>query len=210
MRERDSQSMTLPPMRARRGRSFFERLRQKGISGGREAGAQQAGEAPQAAPQGAPVTGSYDSLEGAQPAAAISSDPTAAPVPAFPQGNVEGVDGGFEGHLEAPLEAGAELLVRGLELFNSSEYPRRVAGVSRSLGAPEVNVRSAEHLASVVVIVVAWELSWYRYEVDLSEDLPQVVAVAQGTELSELEREERVGNAAASEAGTLSLALAQH
>ncbi len=28
MRERDSQSVSLPPMRPRRGRSFFERLRQ--------------------------------------------------------------------------------------------------------------------------------------------------------------------------------------
>jgi hypothetical protein len=211
MRERDSQSVTLPPMRARRGRSFFERLRQKGISGGREAEAQ-AGEAPQATPQGglgSQVRGSYDFLEGAPPAVGISSDSTLAPVPAFSRGAGESGDEGFEGHPEAPLDAGTELLVRGLELFNSSEYPRRVAGVSRSLGAPEINVRSAEHLASIVVIVVAWELSWYRYEVDLSEELPQVVAVAQGTELSELEREERVGNASASDSGKLSLALSQ-
>ena len=136
MRERDSQSVTLPPMRARRGRSFFERLRQKGISGGREAEAQP-GEATQAAPQGglgSQMRGSYDFLEGATPAAGIASeDPTLAPVPAFPREAGESVDEGSEGHLEAPLDAGTELLVRGLELFNSSEYPRRVAGVSRSL-----------------------------------------------------------------------------
>ncbi len=50
------------------------------------------------------------------------------------------------------------------------------------------------------MIVVAWELCWYRYQVDLSErSAAETQAVAQGTELSELEREERVGNAVASE-----------
>jgi hypothetical protein len=213
MRERDSQSVTLPPMRARRGRSFFERLRQKGISGG-GAPAAQAGEASRSAPQAGSegqLPGGYDFLEGSRrPSRAITSASTAAPVPAFPPIDGESMEGASEVHPEVPLDPAMELLVRGLELFNSSEYPRRVAGVSRSLGAPEVNVRSAEHLASVVVIVVAWELSWYRYEVDLSEDLPQVVAVAQGTELSELEREERVGNAAPSDSGALSLALPEH
>ncbi len=53
--------------------------------------------------------------------------------------------------------------------FNASEFPRRMAGVARSLGEPEVTVRSAEHLESIVRIVVAWELCWYRYEVDLGE-----------------------------------------
>src|ERR1700734_2673518 len=41
MRETDSQSMTLPPMRPRRGRSFFDRLRQVGTprTAGESAGA---------------------------------------------------------------------------------------------------------------------------------------------------------------------------
>ena len=45
-------------------------------------------------------------------------------------------------------------LDRAVTAFNASEYPRRVAGVARSLGAPEVNVRSAEHAASVVRILI--------------------------------------------------------
>ncbi|HEX5226052.1 MAG TPA: hypothetical protein VFW29_13065, partial [Solirubrobacteraceae bacterium] len=90
--------------------------------------------------------------------------------------------------------------------FNASEFPRRVAGVARSLGPPEVTVRSAEHLSSVVVIVVAWELCWYRYEVDLSESPATVRVLEQGTELSELRHDDRHANALADDEGALVIA----
>lgn len=80
--------------------------------------------------------------------------------------------------------------------------------MTRSLGAPTVNVRSAEHLSSVVTIVVAWELCWYRYQVDLSEPVVEALIAAQGTELTELTREDRVVNAAAVESGALVLTSA--
>ena len=89
-----------------------------------------------------------------------------------------------------------------------ASIPRRVAGVARSLGAPGVSVRSAEHLGSVVSIVVAWELCWYRYEVDLDDEDAGARVLAQGTELSELPREDRLANAVADELGALSLAAA--
>jgi hypothetical protein len=69
-------------------------------------------------------------------------------------------------------------------------------------------VRSAEHLVSVVRIVVAWELCWYCYEVDLSEPAAEAQVIAQGSELAELAREDRAGNAAAADSGTLLLAAA--
>ncbi len=78
-----------------------------------------------------------------------------------------------------------------------------MAGVARSLGAPEVNVRSAEHAASVVRIMVAWELCWYRYEVDLDEPEAGARVAAQGAELGELTREDRLVNAVADDAGVL-------
>ena len=65
-------------------------------------------------------------------------------------------------------------------VFNASEYPRRVAGLMRSLGAPAVCVRPAEHLDEAVRIVVAWELCWYRYEVDLTEERPLAQAAGAG------------------------------
>ena len=51
-----------------------------------------------------------------------------------------------------------------------------------------------------------WELSWYRYEVDLSDEGSGVRREGQGAELSELAPEEQVVNAAADERGALHLA----
>ncbi|CAN5485516.1 hypothetical protein BH20ACT18_BH20ACT18_04160 [soil metagenome] len=94
---------------------------------------------------------------------------------------------------------------RALDLFNSSEHPRSVAGIARSLGPPLVAVLADAHRSSVVTIVVAWELSWYRYEADLADAANGVRIAAQGTELAELPDEENVGNAVADDAGLLAL-----
>ena len=59
---------------------------------------------------------------------------------------------------------------------------------------------------SVVAITVMWELSWYRFEVDLSDEGSGVRRVAHGAELSDLEPEEQAVNAAADERGGLHLA----
>jgi hypothetical protein len=90
-------------------------------------------------------------------------------------------------------------------LFNASEHRRTVAGVARSLGQPAVSVRPSEARGSVVNVVVSWELCWYRYEVDLSDDQPSVRVASQGYELSDLPPEELECNAAADEHGTLAL-----
>jgi hypothetical protein len=94
---------------------------------------------------------------------------------------------------------------RALEVFNAGEEPRRVAGVARSLGAPVVAAQPAAESGSVVSIVVAWELCWYRYEVDLGEEDAGLRLVAQGTELDELAEHERTPNAAADERGELTM-----
>ena len=94
---------------------------------------------------------------------------------------------------------------RALEVFNDSDHTRTVGGVARSLGAPAVSVRPLPERPSVVAIAVMWELSWYRYEVDLSDEAGGVRRDAQGDELSELSDEERVVNAAADERGGLHL-----
>ncbi|ADB52079.1 hypothetical protein [Conexibacter woesei] len=89
-----------------------------------------------------------------------------------------------------------------IDHFNQSEHPRTVAGVARSLGAPVVVARAHEEPASIVTIVVSWELCWYRYEIDL--DGGAVRTAGQGYELEELEPADRVeANAVADEYGTL-------
>jgi hypothetical protein len=97
---------------------------------------------------------------------------------------------------------------RALEVFNASDAVRTVGGVSRSLGAPAVRVRPLAERPSVVAITVMWELSWYRYEIDLSDEAGGVRREAQGAELAELTEEERAVNAAADERGALHLAAA--
>jgi hypothetical protein len=92
---------------------------------------------------------------------------------------------------------------RALEVFNAGEHPRRVAGVARALGAP--SVRAAPFTSTKVAIVVAWELCWYRYEIDLGEELHDARLTAEGMELGELPGEDRVANAVADERGELSL-----
>ena len=95
---------------------------------------------------------------------------------------------------------------RALEVFNASDHTRTVGGVARSLGAPAVSVRPRTDRPSVVAITVMWELSWYRFEVDLSDEAGGVRRDAQGDELSELTAEEQEVNAAADERGGLHLA----
>jgi hypothetical protein len=48
-------------------------------------------------------------------------------------------------------------------------------------------VRPSQTEGSVVMIVVAWELSWYRYEVDLGNEAAGVRVTEQGSELCELD-----------------------
>ncbi|MFN8173536.1 MAG: hypothetical protein U0T02_00550 [Solirubrobacteraceae bacterium] len=92
-----------------------------------------------------------------------------------------------------------------IECFNASEHPRTISGVARTLGAPEVAVRALDGPSGEVSIVVAWELSWYRFEVLLGDDEPSVRLAAQGHELAQLGEQEREPNAAADERGHLSV-----
>ena len=95
---------------------------------------------------------------------------------------------------------------RAIDLFNGSSFPRTVGGVARSLGPPGVCVRPLADRPSVVTITVMWELSWYRFEIDLSDEAGGVRRDAHGTELDELDPRERHSNAAADERGSLRLA----
>jgi hypothetical protein len=109
-----------------------------------------------------------------------------------------------EGAEEGPTQPGP--LEWALQAFNLSEFPRRIASLSRSLGEPEVCALHDQDL-HIVTIVVAWELCWYRYRVELDED-PDVRMIAEGRTLEELDRAERSQNATADARGELSLIAA--
>lgn len=92
---------------------------------------------------------------------------------------------------------------RALQVFNDGDQPRRIAGLARSLGVPQVSARPITPDSTVMHIVVAWELCWYRYEVDLGDERSGTRLVAQGMELDELEDADRVANATADDRGEL-------
>jgi hypothetical protein len=110
----------------------------------------------------------------------------------------------YESRSVRGVPTNAELKVaRAMELFNQSQQVRTVAGVARSLGAPIVSARPSRTEGSVVTIVVAWELSWYRFEVDLGNEAAGVRVAAQGSELDELDIIDQTANAAADDGGRL-------
>lgn len=108
-------------------------------------------------------------------------------------------------HVHAVPTSPDQKVSSAIKVFNGSEHTRTIAGVARSLGQPAVTVKPSGSQPAVVWLVAAWELCWYRYEIDLADELPSVRVAAQGTELDELEPSEREGNARANEDGALSL-----
>jgi hypothetical protein len=107
-------------------------------------------------------------------------------------------------HVRAVPTSVEQKIASAIEVFNGSEHQRTVAGVARSLGEPAVSVLPVASRPSMVNVVVSWELCWYRYSIDLSDDVPAVRVDAQGYELSELGPEEQQPNAVCDEHGALS------
>jgi hypothetical protein len=149
----------------------------------------------------------FPRLRGRRDRDAARPAPEPAPGPAAGAEEAEPPEGPRQPrHVHAVPTSDELKATRALELFNASEHPRTVAGVARSLGHASVSIRPHRDQPSVVSIVVAWELCWYRYEVDLAGGLHGVREVQQGYELSELAPEDQSPNAAADERGALALA----
>jgi hypothetical protein len=102
--------------------------------------------------------------------------------------------------------SGARMAARTVDLYNHSEHPRKLSGIARSLGAPWVTVRPVE--GSRMQIVIAWELTWYRFEVDLARESEGVRAAGHGSSLQDLDSDEVEPNAVADEHGYLYLSTA--
>ena len=186
LREADSHSVSMAPARARRGRNLFGRLRQPREEADGDFAPEQQLEDRE--PPLTEVEPAYDFLDPF--AGSVAQEPVVAAALQEP----------------APPTGGEVKVERALEVFNAGEHPRRVAGVARSLGAPSITVRPLADSGGTVAIVIAWELCWYRYEVDLGDEAAGARVAAQGTELTELADEDRLANATADEHGALSRA----
>lgn len=214
VREGDAPEPDPQPARSERRRGLLERLR--GRRAGEDAARPGSGrgalrEGSPALELGPPATPgaaaaeaeAISSLPGEAAAEAVAHQPAPvaghqpprpATAPARPGRGVRAVPMGSQQRVAAAIEC-----------FNASEHPRTISGVARTLGAPDVTVRALDGPAGEVSIVVAWELSWYRFEVSLADDEPSVRLAAQGHELAQLDEREREPNAAADERGRLSV-----
>src|ERR687897_440940 len=94
---------------------------------------------------------------------------------------------------------------RALDRFNSSEHRRTVAGLTRSLGNPRVAAITPAEAPDQVRLTVAWDLPWYQWEVELSEEETAVHSLGTGKEVSELGAADRAWNAWAGDDGRLQL-----
>jgi predicted Fe-S protein YdhL (DUF1289 family) len=106
-------------------------------------------------------------------------------------------------HVRAVPTTAEVKVERALELFNGSGHQRTVAGLARTLGQPWVSAIPDPAQASAVSVLVAWELSWYRYRVDLGDEADPVIMLDKGEELDQIDESMRSWNAALDTEGRL-------
>jgi hypothetical protein len=98
-------------------------------------------------------------------------------------------------HVRAVPTTAQVKVERALELFNGSEHQRTVVGLARTLGPPWITALPELAQQSEVTIVVAWELSWYRFRIDLGDEVDPVVMLEKGEEINEIDESLREWNA---------------
>jgi hypothetical protein len=84
---------------------------------------------------------------------------------------------------------------RAIDLFNGSDHQRTIAGLARTLGTPFVSAKPDTDQSALVTVVVAWELSWYRYRVDLGDEADPVMMLDKGEEIDQIDAPLREWNA---------------
>jgi hypothetical protein len=111
-------------------------------------------------------------------------------------------------HVRAVPTTAEVKVERALDLFNRSDHQRTVAGLTRTLGTPWVSARPDADARSTVTILVAWELSWYRYRVDLGDAAEVVELQDKGDELGEIDEGLREWNSGVDREGRLVVGVA--
>jgi hypothetical protein len=130
---------------------------------------------------------------GAEPAE-YEEPPQAAPAPAppAPRPRTRPKD---PRHVRAVPTTAEGKMERAVDLFNGSDHQRTIAGLARTLGTPFVGVTPDADQPSQVSLVVAWELSWYRYRVDLGDEGDPVMMLEKGDEIDQIDAGLRDWNA---------------
>ena len=95
---------------------------------------------------------------------------------------------------------------RAAARFNASDAGHAVCGLVRTLGDPRVSVGALAGAPEEARITVAWELSWYQWSVDLSDELRPVRELAKGREIAEIDFAARQWNASVTAEGRIAVA----
>ncbi len=106
-------------------------------------------------------------------------------------------------HVRAVPSGTAARVERALELFATTDHCQTMLGIARALGPAQIAAVPVAGAAALVDLVVGWELSWYRFRVDLGDEADPVALVDKGDELAELPAELRAWNALLDTAGHL-------
>ena len=96
-------------------------------------------------------------------------------------------------------------LADALAAFNHTDHRRTVAGLSRTLGEPRATALAVEgpdgHPAAR--LTVAWELTWYQWEVGASPAGAEVRESGKGETIDQLQPADRAWNLLVAADGTL-------
>jgi hypothetical protein len=188
--DRAGSATLAPPSRARRGDALRSRLeraasRARSSTRGREEGpTREAGAGNHGAPEQSVKPRAAKPARRAQP----KRQPAGEAAPRQPR----------------PRRGPEALMRRAVQRFNGSEEQRKVAGLVRSLGEPRAAVRP-DAGRQMALVTVAWEISWYQWEVSADGQGEPVREVAKGDEVSELSDDAQAWNAAVAEDGKLRL-----
>ena len=110
----------------------------------------------------------------------------------------------------APAEPPATSVPEALAAFNASDHRRTVAGLTRTLGLPRATglaIRTSRGYPGAR-ITVAWEITWYQWEVGPGPDGPEVRESGKGETIDQLRAADRSWNLMADTDGTLEQRLA--
>lgn len=103
---------------------------------------------------------------------------------------------------QSPADAEME---EALRMFNFSDHRRTVAGLTRTLGPPRacaIDIVAANG-APGFRVTVAWELTWYQWEIAASEHGIEVRESGKGETIDQLRAEDRNWNLMTGNDGTL-------
>jgi hypothetical protein len=141
------------------------------------------------------------------PAVAAEPAPTAPPpAPPVPRGSPDpAARGAGIGRAVSPAESRMSRIESAIDRFNNSEQSVMTAGLTRTLGPPWVSIGTAAGSPGEVRVTVAWELSWYQWGIDISDELRPVYEIAKGAELDELDAPAKQWNARIEDSGRIEL-----